>query len=450
MNTRLPNQYPFSWISVFGPLLFVAAIAAVVTRADYNRSQPGEIVSSRYDTQQGYRDFHNAIYFPVRALITGVNPYSKAYELSYHPDSLGFPPFAPANVLLHAPLGFLTVNAAEIAYLVFNICLLIFICWFCVRKTSYPYVVGAVFLMAGLMVISRPGLLNFLGLQMTLLLVVGTLLALEYSESSPILSGFGLLLACCKPTYAVPLAVIMLFRRNFSAFAMGVMVFAIVNVGAVWIIASQNGGVENFVEEAKVVYGSQVEAPVETPEVRTSWSRIDLHSVIARWLDVSEVKHLGLLIPLGVLAIGGFFIWMEIDPEHRTGINSRTGLLAIIVLLTCIYHQPYDCLLLWIPLAALFLGDPKVIQGFGSVSRFLLVMLLMIPMVNFVSTKLVLDRLGIDDGVSSIPLGGGVEQFLHVWPWKLAVTLNGIALLLAAVIVVMAILRNWDHQRVPI
>ena len=126
---------------------------------------------------------------------------------------------------------------------------------------------------------------------MTLLLVVGTLLALEYSESSPILSGFGLLLACCKPTYAVPLAVIMLFRRNFSAFALGVMVCAIVNVGAVWIIASQNGGVENFVEEAKVVYGSQVEAPVETPEVRTSWSRIDLHSVIARWLDVSEVKH---------------------------------------------------------------------------------------------------------------------------------------------------------------
>ena len=90
MNTRLPNQYPFSWISVFGPLLFVAAIAAVVTRADYNRSQPGEIVSSRYDTQQGYRDFHNAIYFPVRALITGVNPYSKAYELSYHPAVLAF------------------------------------------------------------------------------------------------------------------------------------------------------------------------------------------------------------------------------------------------------------------------------------------------------------------------------------------------------------------------
>ena len=450
MNTQSSSPRPFSWISVFGPLLFVAAIATVVTRADYNRSIPGEIVDSRFDTDQGYRDFHNAIYFPVRALLSGVNPYSEAYESSYHPDGLGFPPFAPSSVLLHAPLGFLIVHAAEIVYLIINISLLIFICWFSVRKTSFPYAVGAVFLMAGLMVICRPGLLNFLGLQMTLLLVVGTLLALEYSESNPVLSGFGLLLACCKPTYAVPLAVIMLFRRNFSAFAMGVLLCSLVNAGAIWMIASQNGGVQSFVEEAKTVYASQVDSPVETPEVRTSWSRIDLYAVVARWLDVSELKNLNLLIPLGVLVFGALFACMEIDPNHRDGVNSRTGLLAIIVMLTSIYHQPYDCLVLWIPLAAFFLGDSKITDGFSSVSRFLLVMLLMIPMVNFVSTKLVLDRMGIDDGVSSIPKNLGMEQFLHVWPWKLAVTFNGIALVLAALIVVMAILRNWDHQRQPI
>ena len=325
MNTRSSKTYPFSWISVFGPLLFVAAIATVVIRADYNRSQPGEIVDSRFDSEQGYRDFHNAIYFPVRALITGINPYSKEYKSSYHPDSLGFPPFAPSSVLLHAPLGFLTVHAAEIVYLVINICLLIFICWFSVRKTSFPYAVGAIFLMAGLMVISRPGLLNFLGLQMTLLLIVGTLLSLEYSESNPVLSGFGLLLACCKPTYAIPLAVIMLFRRNFSAFAMGVLLCAIVNVGAIWLISSQNGGVENFVEEAKVVYGSQVDDPVETPQVRTSWSRIDVYSIVARWMDVSELKNLNLWIPLGVLALGALFTCclLYTSPSPRDRQKSR-------------------------------------------------------------------------------------------------------------------------------
>ena len=449
MNTQPSRTYPFSWISVFGPLLFVAAIATVIFRADYNHSQPGEIVEPRFDSQQGYRDFHNAIYFPVRALITGINPYSVAYK-DYHPDGLGFPPFAPSSVLLHAPLGFLTVSAAEIVYLIVNICLLIFIAWFSVRKTSYPYAVGAIFLIAGLMVISRPGLLNFLGLQMTLLLVVGTLLALEYSESNPVLSGFGLLLACCKPTYLIPLGVIMLFRRNFSAFAVGVLLCALANAGAIFLIASQNGGVENFVDEANEAYASAFDAPVEIPKVRTSWSRLDLYSVVARWVDVSDIKNLNFFIPLGVLVFGALFAWMEIDPNHRTGVNSRTGLLAIIIMLTSIYHQPYDCLVLWIPLAAFFLGDLKITDGFSSVSRFLLVMLLMIPMVNFVSTKFVLGRLGIDDGALSIPQNGGLEQFLHVWPWKLAVTFNGIALVLAAVIVVMAILRNWDHQRVPI
>ncbi len=444
MNTNSTESRPFRWVNVFGPLLFAAAVVAVVVRADFNRSQPGEIVESN----QGYQDFHNAVYFPVRALITGVNPYSTAYQ-SYHPDELGFPRFAPSSLILHSPLGFLTVHVAEIAYLIVNICLLIFICWFSVRKTSYPFALGAVFVMAALMIVCCPGLLNFLGLQMTLLLVVGTLLALEYSEIKPGLSGFGLLLACCKPTYAVPLAVIMLCRRNFSAFAIGVFLCAVVNGGAIWLIASQNGGVQTFVEEAKVNYEPSIETPVGRPEVRKSWSRIDLYSVAARWFDLSDSQKLSFLLPLGVLLFGAVFTLMEIDPNHRTGINSRTGLLAILIMLTSVYHQPYDMLVLWIPLVAFYLGDLKLTSGFSSLSRFLLVILMMIPMVNYVSTKYLLDRMGIDDGASVAPAGGW-EQFIHAWPWKLAVTLNGIALILAAIIVVMAILRNWDHQRVPV
>ena len=450
MNTHPSETRPFNWINVFGPLLFVAAIATVVVRADYKRSLPGKVVDSRYGSNQGYRDFHNAIYFPVRALITGVNPYSADYEDKYHPDGLGFPPFAPSSLLLHSPLGFLTVNVAEVVYLIVNICLLIFICWFSVRKTTYPFAFGAVFMLAGLMVLCRPGLLNFLGLQMTLLLIVGTLFALECSESNPFLSGFGLLLACCKPTYAIPLFVIMLFRRNFSAVAVGIVLCAAVNAGAIWLIASQNGGVETFVSDAKGTYSSAIEDPIEMPEVRKSWSRLDLYSVVARWVDVSEVKNLNLLFPLGVLIFGSVFTLMEIDPNHRTGINSRTGLLALLVMLTCIYHQPYDLLVLWIPLAAFYLGDLKLTKGFGATSRFFLVVLLMIPMVNYVSTKLVLSRMNVDDGAATMPQAGGLEQFVHAWPWKLAVTFNGIALALAAIIVVMAILRNWDDQRVPV
>ena len=477
-NTPSDSSNKFNWMTVFGPVLFLAAVGAVIWRADSKHSEPGAIVDSRFDDSQGYRDFHNAIYFPGRAFVSGVNPYSKEYS-EYHPDKLGFPLFAPSSLLIHSPLAFLNLQTAEIVYLIINFCLLIFICWFSVRKSTIPYSLGVVFTLAAFVVICRPGVLNFLGLQMTLLLVVGTLMALEYSESSPVLSGLGLLLACCKPTYAIPLAVMMLARRNLSAAAIGIFFCAIANCAVVGIISSQlneqaNGksGVEAFIDQGLDTYVRSTKNALEVPEVTTSWSRIDLYSVVARWYDVSDVEKLNFIVPACVLLWGAFFVLIERHHEQRVGVNSRTGLLTLLIVLSCIYHQPYDGLLLWIPLSALFFGSIKFDEGLGATSKFLLIFLLMIPMLNFLSTKMVLDRLDLEkpfvaEVVASEPATGlsvevgevdeaeeeakltGPEIWNRViayWPWKLTVTLNGIAIILAAFIVSMSILIPRRNQ----
>ena len=392
------------WLNIVGPILFVLAIAAVTTRSQVYRSVPGEIVDSTHDINQGYRDFHNAIYFPVRAMLTGVNPYSAEY-LEFHPDELGFPQYSPSSLLLHSFVGFFNVKSAEIVYLIVNLVLLLLIGWLALKKTDQWFPIGAVFLLCAVIVLCRPGLLNFLGLQMTLLLILGTYLALEYSDKSPAISGVGLLLAFCKPTWGIPLGIMMLFRRNLSAVSMG--------------------GV---------------------------WARVDIYSMIVRWYQEVDSE---LLVFGSVLLLGVIVMLLERSPAHRHGINSRTGLFAILVMLISIYHQPYDTLVLWIPLVALVGGALSFRSSFGSVTKWALVLLMLVPMLNFLGTKFVLEgglaeRLPqlaeyLDFSKTAAMTPEGLElkdQLLYAWPWKLAVTINGIALTLAALIVGLRIVGS--------
>ena len=432
------------WLNIVGPILFVLAIAAVTTRSQVYRSVPGEIVDSTHDINQGYRDFHNAIYFPVRAMLTGVNPYSAEY-LEFHPDELGFPQYSPSSLLLHSFVGFFNVKSAEIVYLIVNLVLLLLIGWLALKKTDQWFPIGAVFLLCAVIVLCRPGLLNFLGLQMTLLLILGTYLALEYSDKSPAISGVGLLLAFCKPTWGIPLGIMMLFRRNLSAVSLGGVLILVFNAVAVWIIASQTGGLQEFATQVQSQYGSSLSDAVEIPKVIDSWARVDIYSMIVRWYQEVDSE---LLVFGSVLLLGVIVMLLERSPAHRHGINSRTGLFAILVMLISIYHQPYDTLVLWIPLVALVGGALNFRSSFGSVTKWALVLLMLVPMLNFLGTKFVLEgglaeRLPqlaeyLDFSKTAAMTPEGLElkdQLLYAWPWKLAVTINGIALTLAALIV---------------
>jgi len=451
MNSNTPDTTTswsnrFRWINLLGPLLFLIVVGALVVRAETFHSQPGAINNLRLDYEQGYRGFHNDIYYPTRALVSGVNPYSEMYE-EYHPDGVDGPMVAPSALLLHLYVGFLNVQTAEIVYLCVNIALLIFIGWFCVRDSTYPFAFGAIFLVASAILICRPGMLNHHILHMTLLITVGVLLALEFADKSPALSGFGLLLAFCKPTFAIPLAIMMLFRRNLSAFAIGVLFCVGANLGVLWHIGNQVGGVQQAYRQSEAYLGPRLfeEGPVDIEMV---WGKLDLYSVVTRWADVSSVDNLMFYIPLGVLVFGLLIVLFERNPNHRTGINSRTGLFALLIMLSCVYHQPLDAMVLTIPLAALLLGHQKMETGINVVSRTLVMFLLMIPMFNFLATGFAMSYFKIEDGMSppETETNDLMTELAFAWPWKLTVTINGIAIALAAIIVAFSILGSRSSR----
>ncbi len=315
------------FLNLIGFLLLASVIGVVCTRAYSRHSVPGEIVDPRFDSNQGFRDFHNAVYYPVRAFLTGINPYSAEYQ-SFHPDGRGFPLFAPTTLLIHAPFGFLQLKYSEIAFAASNFALVIWICVLIFRysRVSNSFCFGSVAILAALIIFCRPGLLNFYGMQITLLHVLGCLWALEYADEYPFLSGVGLMLASCKPTYAIPLAILMFFRGDFRAVLWGAILSALASCVVVVIIAANCGGLESFVEQVNAQYLA-AEHP-EIPEVATSWTRLDAYSVIPRWTEVPGEWNLNVWIPVLMILFGAICMLFERDKTQRVGSISRTGMLA--------------------------------------------------------------------------------------------------------------------------
>jgi len=415
------------FLNLIGFLVLASVIGVVCARAYYQHSIPGEIVDPRFDSNQGFRDFHNAVYYPVRAFLTGVNPYSAEYQ-SFHPDGRGFPLFAPTTLLIHAPFGFLQLKYAEIAFAASNFALVIWICVLIFRysRVSNSFCFGSVAILAALIIFCRPGLLNFYGMQITLLHVLGCLWALEYADEYPFLSGVGLMLASCKPTYAIPLAILMFFRGDFRAVLWGAILSALASCVVVVIIAANCGGLESFVEQVNAQYFAAAEHP-EIPEVATSWTRLDAYSVIPRWTEVPAEWNLNVWIPVLMIVFGAICMLFERDKSQRVGSISRSGMLAMLIILTSIYHQAYDALLLWVPIAAIAINAPKLDRAFSWITQMLLAVLMLIPMYNFFGTQMLINKTEIEP--SSVQ-------------WKIVVTVNAIAVLIAALLVGLRIMYS--------
>lgn len=421
MNSRAESPQ-LRWkqilLTLLAVIFFLTACGLVSFRASQTTSSPGQVVDASFDKNSAFRDFHNAVYYPVRAFLTGENPYSPEY-LDYHPDGLGFPAFYPSTLAIHAPYGFLHVEVAQWLYLVTNFVLLLLVVLLALKFANREPSVLLVFAVSGVMVLTRPGVLNFYGVQVTLLHVLGCLMAIEYGQERPKLAALGLFLASCKPTFTIPLAILMLCRKDFRAVFMGTVLSLAVGGVVVALIAQNDGGLDVFLEQAKTVYLSEEGQP-EIPQVITSWTRLDAYSIFPRWELLPSDSQTELIFLAVIVAIGGLCVLAEQEEEQLIGSNSRFGLIAVLTILVSVYHQPYDALLLLVPLTGLLLCPQGFTKAYQPVLRWTLIILLAIPMINFASTRLVLNQLDISRG--------SIE-------WKIIVTTNAIALLIAFALV---------------
>jgi hypothetical protein len=395
---------------LIGSLVFTAALAVAVLRV----TTLSELFGVRLSMPWAMNDFKTAIYCPVAIFLQGGNPYDRVQFLQFCPVQNVFPLYLPWTLIMHAPLGALPIQVATLLYFGLTVALSLFAVFLGLRLAGAQVSAGTVLLGTGLMLLSRPGQWNLLLGQPTLELVLATYLALYWARRAPLLAGGALALSVYKPTFGIPLALLMLVRGDRRAVLAGVVFAAVLNAVPLAIVMQRAGGPGTFlhnlvqsqhawetvVDPATQVYG------VDTPAL--------LSRVLGRRLSAAE----SLAVALIILAGASVALRSLRSLADDRGAHLSATIICLAILLS-VHHQAYDLVLLVAPVIALVTSalPGAFIQRVRTVSLRVLILLLA---VNYVTTQSVLGRLEDQHGV-----------------WLLLASLNG-GILLAIFVIYMA------------
>ncbi len=373
------------WIGLL-ILASIGVIAATVVRS-YTRYDDPQVAA--FDsTRQGQFDFHNGVYFPSLAYSRGVNPYGEVFANTY-PVSRQIPPYSPLTLLLHVPLSWLPIRAAEIVYLVINLT----ICWWlaCLTVASLDAIGDkrtASWLVFFLIVSSRAGHTTLFTGYFTLELVLGTILALYYAESRPITSGVGIALASIKPNFVIPLVLALAARGNWRALLVGCSIAAIgASVATGWLLQSHSPlELVRDVQSADEAHlTDDYELPVNT------WTRVDILAIVAKWMAWNPSAGIA-LVTMAVLLVIPLLALQKLKRHgDRGGLQSPSGAIAILAGQVCLYHHVYDTIVL-IPVACGILYDMRWRRLASSTARWGLALAVLFPAFNYLSSEQVLQR----------------------------------------------------------
>jgi len=297
------------------------------------------------------QDFRDATYFPVRSFLDGNNPYDAAAQASAYPVGQTFPPYSPLTLLLHAPLGLLPLGAAALGYFALNLVLTLGFAALVLRLTGSTSP-AATLVLAALLLLSRPGQWNLMLGQPTLLIVIGVYLALFWAHQRPWLAGLGLALSSLKPTFAVPLALLMLARGEVRAVWVGSVAAGIAAAaGAVGPVLAA-GGLVPFVGGLPANYAAVANDP--SAHALLSIYRVDVIALAARLLGRGPRLAEELALSLTILAVGAFA--MRSSRGASEPAYTLSSMVACLTLAAGTYHLAYDLLLLTLPAVALWRG----------------------------------------------------------------------------------------------
>ena len=417
------------WLSL---LAFCIAAGLGVTRIFIQYDVP----DGRYSAGgMGLFDFHCGVYYPAVAFRHGVNPYGQEILEKGYPLVRPSPIFGPTHFLLHLPLSLLPLRAAEIAYTALNLVMLLSIVAVpALELRSREHGTSPsgksdrggtgrghrsarwwafVFFAAAAVLVSRPGHITLVSGYFTAELVLATLLTLFWADRSPKLSAIAFLVACGKPTYAIPLLCVLAIRGSWRAAMYGGVLAAVLTAISIgWLLVNHTPA--SLVEGIREGQMAHMHDPVELPV--NTWFRVDWAAIVAKWLERNPSELIQLIVAL-VLYLILFLLFRQwfrgeadrdrLSPTQplspRTDLSDRsagngplTGLAAGILLLSIVlflYRHVYDCLLLVPPLLALVSGRPGWVQRLGSGTRFAVIFLLATPFWNYSGSETVLNRL---------------------------------------------------------
>ena len=460
------HRSPFRWTNVLGVALFAIVCSLAVYGTYFLKSTPGENQAVGVDKNIGLSAFHNQVYFPVRAMVTGGNPYSADY-IEYHPDSalgkrIAMDPVPPSTLLILSPFAFLQLQVAEIAYIVLCVVLSI-LCAHMLLLTARDYSpsIGSTLLTAALMIACLPGVEAFISYPTIMLTFFGVLLAIEYSGRHDFLSGLGIVLAFCQPVIGAAMLILILFRRHFGAIAFAILFLILTNIVTVaWIGNNTDGGVSQAIQDARDQYTSFYE-PVVRENLQNSSRRVDAYAAVARIFPteswVTEQPNLHCYIGGGILLLALIALLAERDRTQMTGLASRSGMLIAIVTILYFYQTTPALFLLWIPVIGLLLDGERTIRSFSLPMRFILGLLVVLPLFNYFVTPFAMERLGISsramgtEEAAPVSLRALFESLKVTNPdlaqWQTVVTINTVLISVAVLLIALRMIFSTALDR---
>jgi hypothetical protein len=366
--------------------LFVVALFTLLMRT---QELPG-VAGVRLTMPWLLNDFKIASYCPAYLLLHGGNPYDPREFLAVCPMHEGLPLYLPLGFLLHVPFALLPLQASSAIYLVLSVVLTVVLAFAAYRLFELRASASAVILVAALLMLSRPGQWNLLLGQPTLELVLATYVALYYAQRSPLISGVGLALATYKPTFGVPLLILMALRGDKRAVAAGAAIAAMINLPLLIVLASRAGGVGPLARGALAGH-AEWEALFD-PAAAGAGSAVDLAGLldqVAGQRLSSVAQGVVMLLVLGVAATA----LRRIGPAIRGPTARLSNSIICLATLTAVHHHAYDLLLLTGP--AVVLRNNGLPSGMISRQLGLVLFALFILLAaNYFGSVSVLSRLG--------------------------------------------------------
>ena len=335
-------------------------------------------------------DFHNGIYFPTLAFTQGVSPYGLQYAQEYKVPRPA-PAYSPFVFLAHIPFALLPLPAADICCFIFVLLTYAAIVYIVLSEFNGSNILSWFPVVLLLLLISRPGHTTLVSGYFTGELALGILIALRYARSLPWLAACGVLLASGKPTAVIPLGLILLFRGNWKSLIIGTLLSGFFAAIAVFWLVS-NIGFEALVASIREGQAAHMADPIELPV--NTWTRIDIVAIANKWLggDPSEMVQLLMLLPLMIFP--GITLWKRQKQGDDSGSITLSGGIAVLAILTTFYHQVYDSIICFAPIAALFFSVDRDFCKLSKFKKCSLIFLISAPLWNYLSSEYFLSRIG--------------------------------------------------------
>lgn len=395
---------------VLALVAFTVALGAVSLRTYRNVIVPGQPELERY----GLRDFRDAVHYPARALLDGVNPYRPSTYRARYPVGSKFPLYTPLTLVVHLPFGFGSVIAAGVVHYVLNVLCMVLLAFLSLRVCGARHDLAAVLGLAAFILVCRPGYTNVYTGECTAYVALGVYLVLAFGDR-PGIGALGAALAWVKPTFGAPLTILLLARRDWRrAAVLGILIGGVVSLPVLLALVRTEGGITPWL-------GSLVENYTTTNTGETysgaSVLALDAGAFVARLLGRTpgaafgsvELAVTGLILGFGVVGI------VRCGGDRDRAVRFTPITIACLTVLLAVHHQSYDAILLILPATALATGrwTPRL-PLLGASTRWVLCALLVVPFVNYAASYAFVDR-----------------WHLTGWSWLAATSANGGALLAA-------------------